>query len=275
MAQVSRLVDAIRDGDDAMVEEAVLALSRSRRIFAPLAFIVGAFVMLFQGLKLLITNWRLTLVQLLPAMWIWIALVDLKLHVFHGKSLHVIRGPLVPVIVLLIAAITVASFYLNTVFAFAISVPGPPAIRPAFTQARTRLPQVIAVGGVIGLILGVSAMVVVRLGLRWFAISMSIAVGLLMLSYVAVPARLVGVKATGRSRRDKLAASAVGGALGAVICTPPYVIGRVGILMLGSHWLFIPGLFVVTLGATLQAGATSSIKAVKMSAKLVSGQPLH
>src|SRR5438552_1618324 len=235
-AQVRRLVEAIRNGDDAMVEEAVLTLSRSRRIFAPLALVVGAFVMLFQGLKLLFTNWRLTLVQLLPAMWIWIAMVDLKLHVFHGKSFHVIRGPLVLVIVLLIATITIASFYLNTVFAFSISSPGPPQIRPAFTQARTRLPMVIAVGGVIGLVLGVSAIVVVRLGLRWFAVSMSIAVGLMMLSYVAFPARLVGVKTAG-SRRDKLAASAVSGAVGAVICTPPYVIGRIGILTLGSHWL--------------------------------------
>jgi hypothetical protein len=92
----------------------------------------------------------------------------------------------------------------------------------------------------------------------------------MMLSYVAFPARLVGVKTT-YSKRDKLAASAVSGAVGAVICTPPYVIGRIGILMLGTHWLFIPGLFLVALGATVQAGATSSVKAVKMSAKLVAG----
>jgi hypothetical protein len=271
VAQVSRLVDAVRDGDDRMVEDAVLALSRSRRIFAPLAFVVGAFVMLFQGLKLLFTNWRLTLVQLLPAMWIWIAMVDLKLHVFHGRSFHEIRGPvLVSAVVLLIAAITVASFFLNTVFAFSIATAGPPAIRPAFAQARTRMSMIVAVGGAIGLVLGVSAIVMTRVGLGWFAVSMSIAVGLLMLSYVAFPARLVGVKTT-YSKRDKLAASAVSGAVGAVICTPPYVIGRVGILMLGTHWLFIPGLFLVALGATVQAGATSSVKAVKMSAKLVAG----
>jgi hypothetical protein len=274
VAQISRLVQAIREGDDSKVEDAVLTLSRSRRIFAPLALIVGAFVMLFQGLKLLATNWRLTLVQLLPAMWIWIAMVDLKVHVFHGKSFHVLRGPiLVSTVVLLIAAITVASFFLNTVFAFAISEPGEPEIRPSFAKARARMPMIIAVGGAIGLVLGVSAIVMSRHGLRWFAISMSIAVGLLMLSYVSFPARLVGVRTT-RSRRDKLAASAVSGTVGAIICTPPYVIARVGILMLGSHLLFIPGLFIVALGATLQAGATSSIKAIKMSAKLVTGQSL-
>jgi hypothetical protein len=42
--------------------------------------------------------------------------------------------------------------------------------------------------------------------------------------------------------------------------------------MLGSHILFIPGIFLLTLGATLQVGATSSVKAIKMSSKLVAGQ---
>ena len=59
----------------------------------------------------------------------------------------------------------------------------------------------------------------------------------MMLTYVSVPARLVGVRPTG-PRRDKLAAAVVGGALGALVCTPPYVLGRIGLLLLGSHVLF-------------------------------------
>ena len=50
--------------------------------------------MLFQGVKLLYTNWRLAVIQIVPAMWIWIAMLDIKLHVLHGKQFHVIRGPL-------------------------------------------------------------------------------------------------------------------------------------------------------------------------------------
>ncbi|HTQ93054.1 MAG TPA: hypothetical protein VMK84_26540, partial [Streptosporangiaceae bacterium] len=57
------------------VEAALLRLAKTRRIFAPLALAVGAFVMLFNGLRLLVTNWRLMLVQALPAMWIWAATV--------------------------------------------------------------------------------------------------------------------------------------------------------------------------------------------------------
>jgi hypothetical protein len=89
---------------------------------------------------------------------------------------------------------------------------------------------------------------------------------------VAVPARLIGMK-TNYPKRDKLAATAVGGIVGAVVCTPPYLLGRLGLIMLGSQALFIPGLVVFIAGLTLQAGATSVVKTVKMSAKLVSGHP--
>ena len=157
-ASIGRLTDAIRRGDDAAVEQAVLQLSRRRRYLAPLAMIVGAFLMLFQGVKLLYTNWRLTLVQIIPAMWIWIAMLDIKLHVLHGKQFHVIRGPLLIPCVLGVTALTAASFYLNGVFAFAISAPGEPKIRPSFGLANRHLRVILAWGCTIGLALSFSAL---------------------------------------------------------------------------------------------------------------------
>ncbi len=269
-AQAGRLIQAVRDGDYAVVQEAVLQLSASRRIFAPLALTVGAFAMLFEGVKLLFSNWRLTLIQVLPAMWIWLAMLDLKAHVLHGKNYHVFEGPVLIPIVLGIAAITAASFFLNAVFAFAISSPGGPAIRPAFAQARSHLVVVLGSGGVVGIGLGVSTVVFVRWGLWWFALWLSIIIGVMMICYVAVPARLIGMKTT-YSKRDKLTATVVGGAIGAVVCTPPYLLGRIGLIMLGSRVLLIPGIILIAVGLTLQAGASGAVKAVKMSAKLVAG----
>ncbi|HEU5481246.1 MAG TPA: hypothetical protein VFU90_15480, partial [Candidatus Tumulicola sp.] len=219
--RTTALIRAIRDGDDRMVEDAVRALSQSRRILAPLAFAIGAFVMLFQGVKLLVSNWRLTLVQLLPAIWIWVAMFDLRAHAFRGDSFRVLRGPVLIPIILAIAAITAATFFLNAVFAFAIATPPPPRIRPAFRHARAHLAVVLGSGAVVGLLLGFSAVVVDRWGAIWFAICMTITIGIMCVCYVAIPSRLIGV-APKRSRRDKLTASAIGGALGAVICTPPH-----------------------------------------------------
>lgn len=88
-----------------------------------------------------------------------------------------------------------------------------------------------------------------------------------MIAYVAVPARLIGVKPK-RSPREKLTAGALGATLGATVCTPPYLLGRLGILMLGSKYLFIPGIVALVFGFTLQAGATGAVRAIKMSLKL-------
>lgn len=127
-------------------------------------------------------------------------------------------------------------------------------------------------GAVAGSLLAFSAVVVVRWGwgLGWFALSLSIVLGIMMVSYVAVPARLIGIRTT-HSRRDKYTATAVGGALGAVVCTPPYVLGRVGILILGSHTLFVLGIILLSVGGVLEAGTEGAVKALKVSAKLVTG----
>ena len=275
-AQIAQFVQAVRDSDQAAVNEMVLRLSRSRPWLAPLALAVGAFAMLFDGVKLLFTNWRLTLVQVLPAMWIWAAMYDLKAKVLRGKEFAGLTGPTMAIcLVVGITVITAASFYLNAVFAFAITAAGRPAIRPAFAKTRPHLPIILGSGAIVGVLLGLSVIVVPRYwgGLYWFAFSLSIVIGIMMTCYVAVPARLIGIKPV-QSKRDKLTASAVGGAIGAMICTPPYALGRIGLLMLGSHTLFVLGIILFAVGLTLQAGATGAVKTIKMSAKLISGRRL-
>jgi hypothetical protein len=269
-AQVRQLVRVINEGDESQVEAAVLQLSQRKRIFAPLAFAVGALLMLFDGVKLLFSDWRLFLIQVVPAMWIWFAMLDLKLHVVGRREFSIWYGPTVLIVILVVALISVASFYLNAVFAFAISSPGKPAIGRAFASAWGHRGVMAAFGSVVGLALGFSAVVVPRWGLWWFALSMSIVVGVMMLTYVTVPSRLVGIKASS-SRRDKLTASAVAGALGAIVCTPPYLLARVGLLLLGTHTFFVLGVLLLAIGLSLQSGATGAVKAIKVSSKLVAG----
>jgi len=272
--QIGQLIRAIDDGDDSTVEAAVLQLSRSRRYLAPLALAVGAFVMLFQGVKLVFSEWRLSIVQILPAMWIWAAMLDLKVHVLKGREFKLWQGPLAVVVIALVALVSVAAFYLNSVFAFALSSPGRPDLRSAFARARSHFGLVSTFGFSVGVALGFSAIVVPRWGLPWFAFSMGIVIGVMMLTYVTVPSRLVGLKST-FSGRDKMTATVVAGAFGAVICAPAYLIGRIGVLLLGSHVVvvFVLGVVLLAVGLALQAGATGAVKAIKMSAKLVAGNP--
>lgn len=270
-SRIERLVRAIQEDDEAVVQS-IVRLSQSRRLFAPLAFTVGAFAMLLDGLKLLLTNWRLTLVQVLPAVWIWLAMFDLRARVLRDKSFPALRGPVLVPIAAAIVAITAACFFLNALFAFAITRTPPPEIRPAYATARLRLRPILAWGAGVGVLLAIATTFAPRWGRPWFALSLGGVIAVMMIAYVAVPSRLIGIKPA-RSRREKLTASALGAALGTTVCTPPYLLGRLGILMLGSKALLIPGIVLLTFGFTLQAGATGAVRAIKMSLTLTSGTP--
>jgi hypothetical protein len=279
VARLEVLVRAIADSDEAAVERAVLDLTSAHRIFAPLTFVVGALIMLLQGVRVLFTNWRLSLLQALPAMWIWAAMLNLKVHVIKGRDFNLWYGPAALGLVLAITAITAAVFFLNAVFAMAVAGPPGGGIRQAFRMARKHSAVAFLWGSVLGLALAVSVVVVPRWGLRWFALSLGIVIGVLMLTYVAVPARMVGIS-TKRSgtRKDQITSTLVSSAVGAIVCTPPYVLGRVGLIMLGSSNLAVLGGLLLAVGLALQAGAQGAVKAIKVSSKLVlhpdqDGQP--
>ncbi len=273
--RVSRTRDGVRavlTSDDASVEEWVVGLSRARWWLAPLAFAVSAFTAVVGAIRLLFSNWLLTLVQVLPAMWVWAAMLDLKLQAFQGRSIHVERGPVRIPIVVAIAAVTAAAFFLNGVFAFAVAGSGPPKIRPAFTEAQSHLAIFMWWGTGIGLLLGLSTAVAAVWGGWWHLSSLGAVIAVMMICLVAIPSRLFGVKSMA-PRRDKLVTSALSGALGVLVCSPPYLLGRLGIVMLGSGVLFIPGVIIIIVGFILEAGATGAVKAIKMSTKLVTEAP--
>jgi len=52
-ADVKRYSQAVRNSDQEVVDDAVMRLSRARSWLAPFALAVGAFAMLFDGVKLL------------------------------------------------------------------------------------------------------------------------------------------------------------------------------------------------------------------------------
>jgi hypothetical protein len=103
----------------------------------------------------------------------------------------------------------------------------------------------------------------------------------MMVCYIAVPARIVGMptdksakaaRTRGSGRGAKLAGAAVTGLFGAIVCTPPYAIARGGILLLGSSALFPLGVALLVIGLMLEAGATGAVKAIKVSAELLAGR---
>jgi hypothetical protein len=100
----------LRDADDGVVDQLVSDLSQSRRLLTPLTLAVGGIAMLFSGVKVLVLNWRLMLVQVLPVAVTWLAMYDLKAHALSRTSFPGLRGPILIPIGLAIVVLTAASF---------------------------------------------------------------------------------------------------------------------------------------------------------------------
>src|SRR5665648_312139 len=84
------LVDAaaaVRSTDPSTVESALEHLGGQRRWLTPLAYAAGTVAVVFDGVLLLVRNWRLTLLQLVPAAWIWAMTWNLKSHLLANRDL--------------------------------------------------------------------------------------------------------------------------------------------------------------------------------------------
>ncbi|HUA11321.1 MAG TPA: hypothetical protein VMA83_04895 [Solirubrobacteraceae bacterium] len=267
---VRDLAAALSQGERAVLD-AVDRFSHSRRYLAPLAVTVGGFEMLFAGLRLLISNWRLIVIQLLPAVVVWAAMYDLRARALHRTpKFHPGAEVLLP-IAAVIVALTAAGFFLNAVFAFAIS-DEPPSVRAGFGTARKHARTVLAWGAAVGAALAVAVLKGIDWPRPWGTLFLGAVVAVLMICYVAVPARVVGVR-KGYRQQEKWTVSLVGSAVGVMVEAPAYLLGRLGILLLGVKGLRVVGGVMIAVAVVLQVGATGAVRAVKFGSVLLASEP--
>lgn len=233
-----------------------------------MAWAAGALVLAVVGIRLLVLNWRLSLVELVPAAWVWLVMWDLKQHALRGAAFRQLTPGGVVLLVVGAVLLTIASLWCNTVFAFAIT-DQPPRIGAAIELTRARLPRIVLAGGVLGLTVAFAAAVVPRIGEVWlYTATLGAVLGVMLIGFVAVPARLIGATRKKLPPRQAVGRMATGGALSAVAMAPGFVLDRIGVLLLGVPGLHILGLFLLSLGTALYAAGMSSVRAVKLTMKL-------
>ena len=269
-ATLGRLTVAVRDADERQIEDAVRTLGESRRIYAPLGYIAGGFGLLFDGIKLLFSNWRLTLIEILPAVWIWVTFWNLKSHYFKGREFAYIHGWLALALAVVVVSITVGAYWCNAVFAFAVAGPRPPRIRPAVSQVRAHLRTILGWGLVVGMAHASATVYVSRWGKDPFTLAMGAVLLVMMVTFVSIPAQFIGVQ-TKSTMQEKISGAAASGAMSAVLTSPGFVFNRLGLLLAGTSILRIPGVILFSIGIALQAAATSGAKAVKLGTKWAGG----
>jgi hypothetical protein len=268
---VTRIVSAARavaDADPAEIEASARELGESRRYLAPVAWAAGAIVLLVRGVKLLLLNWRLSLIELVPAVWVWFVMWDLRQHALRGAAFRdVTTGGIVALVALTVGA-SIAAFWCNTVFAFAITHPRP-RIAPAVRQARAYMFRIVRAGALMGAVLAIAAVVIPRIdSLLLYLIAVVAVWALMLVSFVVVPARILGVRKQRLGPKQTVGAWTIGGALSAVAMTPGFALDRVGLILLGVPHVHIVGLVLLSIGTALYAAGMSSVKAVKLSMKL-------
>ncbi len=263
------LTSAVADADPAQVQAAAQRFGSSRRYLAPVGWAAGTLVLLLRGVKMLILNWRLLLIQLVPAAWIWITMYDLKQHGLRGAPFRELHLGSVLAVSALAIGWSMAAFWCNTVFAYAIDGPPPPLIRPAVRRTNRRLGTIAVAGAVVGALLATATAVIPRLDSYWlFVLALGAVLGVMFLSFVGVPAHIIGRRTRKLPRHEAIGRTVTGWGVSAVAMLPGIVLDRLGLIMIGAPGLHVLGFVVLTAGAGLYAAGMSTVKAVKISIQL-------
>jgi hypothetical protein len=259
---------AVADANSAEIESTVLRWGTSRRYLAPIAWAAGTLVLVVRGAGLLLSNWRLTLIELIPAAWIWLVMWDLRRHGLRATPLQTVTPAQLALAFAITIAASTAAFWCNAVFGFAIGQPRP-RIRPAIRDARPYLGRLVAWGTGVGVLLTAGLIAIPRIESWWLYVAAVLALyGLMLVTLVVVPARILGIGKRRLRPREAIGRWMTSGALSAVAMTPGFVLDRVGLLLLGTPDLHLVGLFLLTLGAGLYAAGLSSVKAIKLTMRL-------
>jgi hypothetical protein len=266
-AQFQQMARQVAAADPSKIESWTNELANSRRYLAPLAWAAGALVLAIKGIKLLVVNWRLSLIELVPAVWVWVVMWDLKQHTLRGAAFRqlTVGGA----ILMAVAAIglSIASFWCNTVFGFAIE-DDRAKVGPAIRQANRYLKQIATAGLIIGGLLANAAIGIPRVGSRWlFVLTLGAVLSVMLISFVAIPARIVGAIRQKLPLKESIGRMAAGGALSAVAMSPGFLLDRLGLILIGAG-ARITGLILLSIGTALYAAGMSSVRVVKLTMKI-------
>jgi hypothetical protein len=268
LARLVQLTKAVADADAGEIETAVRQIGESRRYLTPIAWAAGASVLLIRGIKLLIMNWRLSLIELIPAAWIWVVMWDLKQHSLRGAAFRETSFWGTVLLGVIAIGMTFIAIWCNTVFAFAVDS-YPPSVRPAARRTKSDLPTIAVAALVLGLLLTFAAIVVPKIGPTWlYVVTLGGVLSLMLINFVAVPARIIGLRRERLPPRQAVGNLLAGGALSAVAMGPGFLLDRIGLILLGVSGLQLLGLVLLSIGTALYAAGMSSVRAVKLSMKL-------
>jgi hypothetical protein len=262
-----RMTVAVRALEPGRVQAEVRRIGGQRRWLMPLAYAAGTVAIVFEGIVLLLRNWRLLFLMLVPALWISLMSWNLRSRVFSHRDLPTAEAPAIAVGVLVVSLI---AYWCNATFAFTLTQDRGVHIRAAFAQARPHWRLVSGLALATGVAQGAVWIWVADLGLRWFSLALAAMLVVQIYLFVAVPSWLIGTRPR-ESRHERILRTLTTGALSGVAVAPGFLLNRIGLLLLSVPGIRFIGIILVGAGAALWVAASSSVRVVKMAARLRGG----
>ncbi len=240
--------------------------------------VAGALV---AGVRLLVSNWRLAVLELVPALWITAVVGAAVAALQRWEQGVVVRGERISLHTFgLDDVVTVGGFALggslvflcNTVFARAAVDPeGPEVVRAA--HAVRRSPRTVAAALAWGAVAGLLRMIDLVVPLpsdRWAVlVQITAVVTLELVLFVGVPARLVGLTVHGLSLGQRATLGVVTVVLSVVAVVPALVVGRLSTELIGRDAYRPLGVLLFFVALVLQIAGVVVVKAVALAAKLL------
>ena len=220
------------------------------------------------GVLLLVGNWRLLLMELVPALWLGAITWDWRARTFGKLPLAEVHGEAAVAVMAVILVMTFAAYWCNAVFAFAAVQSPPVDLRAAMRSAGAHWRRITVWAAVAGLAHLVVAVYLTRTTVTIYSITLGAVVVLQMYALVAMPVALVArARVPSRGRRDRIARLLLAGALSGVASSPGFLLNRLAILLiaLGLPWL---GVALLVPAVVVQAAGAASSRAVQLAARV-------
>jgi hypothetical protein len=253
---------------DEQLLEAFGQLRLGRLLAGPLSFAAGTVVVVAHGVLLLVSNWRLVLLELLPAVWLAAVLWDWRFHVLQGHEPVLLGGWVAVVVAVAVVSATLASYWCNVAFAYA-AIGGEP--RPGAALRATARHWRVLVGVAVGVGLThawVTQRAAARGGVGLYAVALGLVALVDLYLYSALPAQVMGLDRR-EGVRNVVTRVVTTGAIGVLVALPGLVLAILAHLLLGLPVLRLVGLAVLVVAVVIQIAAVSSGRAVRLSAAVL------
>src|SRR4051812_26863492 len=251
VVRLVELVRAVADADPEEIEATARRLGSSRRYLAPVAWVAGMLVLVVRGIRLLLTNWRLLALELVPATWVWLTMWNLRHGDLRSTPLHEITVLTLLTAVGIASLASIAALWCNCVFGFAISQPQG-SVRPAIRQTWPFRRRLLVAGIVVGAGDTTGFAAIPDLPTPWaHAGAVWAMYGILLSALVVMPAWVIGIARRRFGPVETVQRWVTGWALAAVAIAPGFVVARLGGLLTDVSRFDVLGFVLLSLGVVL------------------------